>query len=195
MRSTMTFVSTMLLCVIALGVVGCQQDSSITNVDQSAKVVSTGGGQPADEKTGLVGGLIGVLDKLLGEVTRLVLPGEGAILSVRTTSFEIPAGAITTKKVISYSLWDATPQPGLTNAAKRLFKFGPEGTTFNKLCTMIVPFSELNLGNIDPRTIICYYYNEGTRHYEAQPTTVDLQNQRFIVKISHFSQYAFGRLE
>ncbi|MEO8168776.1 MAG: hypothetical protein ABI623_11045 [bacterium] len=186
-----TVVSTIVLCMLVLGMLGCQDNSGFTVANQGVSLAATGNSHPADEKTGLIGDLLG---KLLGSVLKLV-GLNGGTLQIRATTFVIPSGALTSPTTISYSLWDATPPRGLTNAANRLFKFTPEGTTFSSNCTLTVPFAELNLGRTDPRTMICYYYNERTRSYEAQPTTVDMANQKFVVKIRHFSQYAFGRVD
>lgn len=136
-----------------------------------------------------------ILDSLVGFTIRLVKPLTGATLNVGTTSFTIPPGALPAPAVISYSVVRATPPPGLADMPQRVFRFQPDGLTFLQDCELIVPFDELELGTIDPRSLTCCYYNPYTSSYEPQPTVVDMLGRRFIVRITHFSAYGFGRVQ
>ncbi|MER3523825.1 MAG: hypothetical protein C4326_07080 [Ignavibacteria bacterium] len=136
-----------------------------------------------------------VLDSLIGVSAAIVEPLVGATIDVGGCSFRIPPRAIGTPTFISFAISKGNPPAGLHNMPKRLFRFHPEGLIFLQNCELVVPFSALELGSIDPSTLSCWYYNPVTRTYEPEPTVVDLQAQRYVVQIRHFSIYGFGRAQ
>jgi hypothetical protein len=178
-----------LVLTLILVVGGCQDNSTTPAVPHStAGEVSAVA--PGTGKTVVI-----LPDSLLGVDTKLILPLVGGSLNVRTCSFQVPAGALLTPLMLSFELVSNQPPKGLNDPSERIFKFGPDATTFVKTCILTVPFNELGLNQKDPSKYACYYYNVARRRYEIQPTSVDLVNRRYQVKVKHFSQYAFGRVD
>lgn len=180
----------MMLLLLGFAIIGCQKESAVNSVEQNSKSNAS----PMTGQTPAVNGIT-VLDTLLGEVIKLVIPANGATLQVRTCTFNIQPGALTLPTLISFSLWKQTPPPGLKNAPDKVFKFFPGGLVFSRPSVLIVPFSELGIESKEAQKLMCYWYDELARRYVPQPTHADMEGRRFIVKIKHFSQYAFGRVE
>lgn len=135
------------------------------------------------------------LDSLIGMSAAVVKPLVGATLDVGGCSFRLPPRAIVTPTFVSFTISKRNPPHGLQDMPKRIFQFYPEGLVFLENCELVVPFNALDLGATDPSTLSCWYYNPVTRSYEPQPTVVDLQRQRYLVQIRHFSIYGFGRAQ
>ncbi len=175
-----------LLLALVLGVWGCQDEAATTPGTQSG----------TDQNSAFVKSTDTILpDSLLGVDIKLILPLVGGTLNVRTCSLDIPAGALLAPLTLRFELVSNPPPKGLNDPCDRLFNFGPDLTVFEKTCILTVPFDELALSQRDPSKYACYYYNEARRRFEIQPTTVDMAKRRYLVRIKHFSQYAFGRVD
>lgn len=189
MMQLQRMVGVALVLTLILVVGGCQDDSTAPAGPHSvASQVSAAA--PGTGKT-----IVILPDSLLGVDIKLILPLVGGTLNVRTCSFQVPAGALLTSLMLRFELVVNQPPKGLNDPSDRIFKFGPDLTTFEKTCILTVPFDELALNQKDPSKYACYYYNVARRRYEIQPTSVDVANRRYQVKIRHFSQYAFGRVD
>jgi hypothetical protein len=174
--------------LFSLAVMGCQNESP-TNNTQAANAVTV---SPMNQAPLMIKPTI--IDSLLGKVVQLVLPGKGATLQIRSTILTIRPGALQLPTLVTFSMWNVTPPRGLRDAPNRVFSFFPHGLLFGTPSTLVVPFAELGVTRQNAAGLACYYYNELTRKYERQPTTIDYNNEVFIVQLNHFSQYAFGRL-
>jgi len=133
-----------------------------------------------------------VLNRLLGRVTRLVTPLLGGTLPILNSSLVVPPFAVLTPLLATWELRVETPV-GLSDPLSRIYEFWPDGTIFLRSTSLNVSFVDAGLGSRNPYDYRCYYFNEQTGSWEVQPTIVDMQNQRFVVTIDHFSRYAFGR--
>ncbi len=188
MKQMRKMVGISLVLTSILLVWGCQDSSTPASPHSIAGQGSAAA--PITDKT-----IVILPDSLLGIDIKLILPLVGGTLNVRTCSFQVPAGALLTSLVLRFELLANQPPKGLNDPSDRMFKFGPDFTVFMKTCILTVPFDELGLNQKDPSKYACYYYNVALRRYEIQPTTVDMVNRRFQVKVKHFSQYAFGRVD
>jgi len=140
----------------------------------------------------LIGGVGGLLRRVLGIVTGLVTPSNGGTLDLLHSRFVVPPNAVTRTTRIAWVLRAETPD-GLPGALNRVYDFGPEGLVFQVPGTLYVSFGDAGLGNNNPNLYTFYYFNEATQNWEPQPTAVDVGNNRFVVTLQHFSRYAFGR--
>jgi hypothetical protein len=179
--------------------IGCQADvlngpalPEAANSEQSLTQDEIGGLSTSSLLGGLIGGVGGLLRRVLGIVTGLVTPSNGGVLNLLTSRLVVPPYAVTTTTSITWVLRSETPG-GLSGALNRVYDFGPEGLSFQVPSTLYVSFADAGLGNNDPQLYTFYYFNESTQSWEAQATGVDLPNQRFVVTLHHFSRYAFGR--
>ncbi len=178
-----------LVLTLVFAVWGCQDDTTTTPGSQPVTGQKLATARNSDT-------LIIILpDSVLGVDTKLILPLVGGTLNVRACAFQVPAGALLTPLALRFELVANQPPKGLNDACNRIFKFGPDFTTFERTCILTVPFDELGLDQKDPSKFACYYYNVARRRYEIQPTSVDVTNRRYQVKVNHFSQYAFGRVD
>jgi hypothetical protein len=64
---------------------------------------------------------------------------------------------------------------------------------FQTPVTLRVSFCDAGIVGEKTPKLRCYYFNSTTSAWEPQPTVQDWQNQQFVVTLSHFSRYAFGR--
>ncbi len=188
MRGSLSTVVAMCLLAVSIAVIGCHNESPTTGLQTDSKQAAVSSSKIS------IAAPSPILDSLLGQVVQLVLPGQGAALQIRSTILTIRPGALRLPTLVTFSMWKSTPPRGLRDAPKRVFSFFPHGLVFGTPSTLVVPFAELEVTQRSAAGLACYYYNELTRKYERQPTTIDYKNSVFIVQLSHFSQYAFGRL-
>ncbi len=123
--------------------------------------------------------------------TGLITPSGGTI-SLLTSRIEFPQGAVLTNTLVSFTVSQATPV-GLPGGTNRVYTFGPEGIGFQTPVTLYVPFSDAGIEGDKITPLRFFYLNPSTNTWVEQPTRIDWENQRFVVTLSHFSQYAFGR--
>ncbi|MFN0158623.1 MAG: hypothetical protein ACKVRP_11205 [Bacteroidota bacterium] len=125
-------------------------------------------------------------------VSSAVIGPGGGTVSVRTASLVFPPGALTDTATIVFRMSASTPND-LPGGLNRLYEFGPEGITFQSPITLYIPFVEAGLtrGNVNGTKF--YYHNQSTHAWELLPSEIDRVNQRLVVRLSHFSRYAFAR--
>lgn len=126
--------------------------------------------------------------------TGVLTPSGGGSFIIRNSGFSAPPGAVTSTVLASLTITRATPE-GLAHALPRVYDFSPEGTTFQLPATLSVAFEDAGLDAEDvyPGMIKFYYFDPSSSTWVPQPTQVDWENLRFIVQMSHFSRYGFGR--
>jgi hypothetical protein len=121
-----------------------------------------------------------------------LIPPSGGTLNLLNSRLVIPAGALPESTTISFEITVATPI-GLPGATNRVFDFGPEGTVFLSDITLYVPFEDAGITGEKIPPLRFYWWDPVFTRWDRQPTDVDWLNQRFVVRLRHFSRYAFGR--
>ena len=134
----------------------------------------------------------GLTHRVVGLGYAFVTPNEEEEVEVLSSKFIVKAHGVSAPTVIRWEV-DAENPIGLGGGVNRVHQFSPEGLHFNVPSKWYVSFDDAGIGNMNPSLYRCYYYNEDTGNWEPQETTVDLQHNRFVVTINHFSRYAFGR--
>jgi len=129
---------------------------------------------------------------LLGRAQGLVLPLVGGTIPLLDSRFEAPPLAVSLPTLVTWDIFAQTPA-GLASALPRVYNFYPHLLIFLVPTTVSVSFANAGLGANNPDEYTFYYFNQGSGEWEPQPTTVDIENQRFIVTLHHFSRYAFAR--
>ncbi len=126
--------------------------------------------------------------------SRVISPA-GGTLSLFCSSITFPAGALRDSTLVSFRITTGVTPVGLPGGTDRILDFEPEGTVFQVPVTLRVSFDEAGINEEEEKVapLRCYYFNPTTTAWEPQPTSVDWQNKRFVVTLSHFSRYAFGR--
>lgn len=132
---------------------------------------------------------------------RGVISPRGGTLRLLHSQITFPPGALRDSTLVDFDITSGIVPPGLNGATDRIFEFGPEGIVFNAPVTLQVAFEDagidptgiLRMGILDPYAYTFYYYDETKSVWVPQPTVVDRVNQMFVVTLSHFSRYAFGR--
>ena len=122
----------------------------------------------------------------------LITPDSGGTVSLLSSVFSAPAGAVTSPTVVSFTIAVATPE-GLPGATDRIFEFEPEGTFFQTPCTVCVSFEDAGVTGEKVPVLHFYYFDPENFVWVSQPTQIEWQRQRFVVTLAHFSRYAFGR--
>jgi hypothetical protein len=137
---------------------------------------------------------------LLGRGTGVVTPSAGGTIALVTapniildSRLTFPPQSVVAPETVTFSLYQEVPPPGLVAPLNRGYYFTPDGVTFQEPCTLHVSFVDANVGSNDPTLYRCYYYNQQTTQWVLQQTTAVLSRQEFVVPLSHFSRYAFGR--
>lgn len=170
---------------------GCATDHS-TPLAPPEQVQGTGTTPGRGVLRSLVGGVIDVVDNILGSVAGAVTPQSGGILHLLHSDFVVTPSAVPSAVTIRWTILEQTPQ-GLAGAGNRVHSFGPEGLLFQRASVWYVDFDDAGVSAGEAAHYRCYYFNEGTHTWEPQQTTVDAAHHRFVVTIHHFSRYAFGR--
>ena len=132
---------------------------------------------------------------------RGVIPPHGGTLRLLHSQITFPPGALRDSTLVSFNITGGVTPIGLVGATDRVFDFGPEGLVFNAPVTLQVAFEDagidptagLRMSLIDPYGYTFYYFDEIKGIWVPQPTSVDMVNQEYVVTLSHFSRYAFGR--
>lgn len=132
-----------------------------------------------------------VLDTLW-TITGLISPQYGGTLHLLNSSLVVAPGALLSTTNFSWTIASRVPQ-GLPGALRREYEFGPEGTTFQIPVNVYISFADAALEGNDPYQFQFYYYDPESNAWVIQSRKVDLTNERFVVRLQHFSRYAFGR--
>lgn len=116
----------------------------------------------------------------------------GGTLNLQNSTMTFSPGALEQPTNISFSMRVETP-PGLTGALPRVYEFGPEGTVFKAPVILSVSFDDAGLTVPTEAMVYFYYHDEVNNRWIRQETQMDGANRRFVVRLHHFSRYAFGR--
>jgi len=133
-----------------------------------------------------------ITTRLLGRRHGIILPLLGGTISLLQSVFVAPPGAVTLPTVVTWEIFADRPTD-LPFALNRVYNFYPHLLHFLIPTTVSISFVDAGLGTNDPNEYTFYYFNELSGEWEPQPTSVDIENQRFIVTLHHFSRYAFAR--
>lgn len=111
----------------------------------------------------------------------------GGTLQFYGGELEVLPESIDTGKVI----WSRAYRLCRMDFFKRIYEFGPSGTSFSPEATLILYYNDL--GPLMPNTIELKVFNEMTQAWEvAGHMTNDTIHKRFIGPISHFSRYSLS---
>jgi hypothetical protein len=122
----------------------------------------------------------------------LVSPDSGGTLNLLSSMFSAPAGAVASPTVVTFTIFVSTPED-LPGATDRIFDFEPEGLTFETPCIAYISFADAGIMGEKIPPLHCYYFDAENFAWVRQETSIDWQRQKFIVRLHHFSRYAFGR--
>ncbi|MBM2840470.1 MAG: hypothetical protein HW412_998 [Bacteroidetes bacterium] len=128
-------------------------------------------------------------------VASSVISPAGGTLSLFCSIITFPAGALRDSTLVSFRITTGVTPVGLPGATDQVFDFEPEGIVFQVPVTLRVSFADAGINEEEDKVapLRCYYFNPTTSAWEPQPTAIDWQSQLFVVTLSHFSRYAFGR--
>jgi hypothetical protein len=121
-----------------------------------------------------------------------LIPPSGGTLNLLTSRLEVPPGAVNSTVPVSFRITSTTPV-GLPGSTNRVFDFGPDGTVFQVPITLYVSFRDAGIEGEKISPLRFYYFNTSTSQWERQPTEINWDTGEFVVTLSHFSRYAFGR--
>lgn len=74
-----------------------------------------------------------------------------------------------------------------------IYTFGPEGTTFTELVTIVFDYDDTGMTLEEEQALDVYWYDEITELWEAQGATVDTDLNTLTLEVDHFSSYVIGR--
>ena len=191
--STKWLLTLVMILVIAAGcqTAGPTEPSGPINSERavSSQTQQTIPGGASSSTTGIIRGLVGDVTQT---VSGLLTPLLGGTLRLSHSRLVVPPLAVLVPTLATFSMTDEVPM-GLPGALSKIYEFSPDGLQFLFTSTLYVSFSDAGLGNENPNDYTFYYYDPVQNRWEAQPTVVDVPNQRFVVTMHHFSRYAFGR--
>jgi len=121
-----------------------------------------------------------------------IYPATGGTINLLTSSFQAPAGAVNSLTIVTFTIMSAIPE-GLPGATDRIFTFEPEGVVFNTPCTAYISFEDAGITEEKVPRFHFYYFDPTLATWVRQPTVIDWGRHQFVVPMSHFSRYAFGR--
>lgn len=124
-------------------------------------------------------------------VSGVVTPA-GGVLNLLNSNIAFAPEALEQSTQISFSMRIQAPV-GLPGALPRIYEFGPEGTTFKYPAILSVSFQDAGLTMPTEAMMYFYYHDEVNNQWIRQETQMDVANRRFVVRLEHFSRYAFGR--
>lgn len=124
-----------------------------------------------------------------------VIPPGGGTLDLFNSTINFPPGALSESTLVSFRITTGVTPVGLPGATDRVFDFSPDGIVFLIPVTLYVSFAEAGINEAEEKVPMLrfYYFDPMATTWVRQPTAIDWQNRRFIVTLSHFSRYAFGR--
>jgi hypothetical protein len=124
----------------------------------------------------------------------VISPG-GGTLDLFNSTINFPPGALSESTLVSFRLTTGVTPVGLPGATDRVFDFSPDGIVFLIPVTLYVSFAEAGINEDEEKVPMLrfYYFDPTASTWVRQPTVIDWQSRRFIVTLSHFSRYAFGR--
>lgn len=128
--------------------------------------------------------------------TGTVTADEGGTVKLNNElTLSVPAGAVEQDTTITVERISECPQKfedGLTPFGQ-VYRFTPKGTEFNLASPGILELNYnetlLNAANMDPKTIVLFYYDEENERYVAAETKVDTEKKKITAKIEHFTIY------
>lgn len=172
-----------LLIIVLLAGTGCQVDqpnSPETHVALQSPHFMDNGAVQTDTLNP-----IWLVQSLIGSL--------GGRLNLLHSSLTIPPFGVLLPTFVSFSITPTMPE-GLPYALERVYDFGPEGLQFSHPATLEISFDDAAVGNANALAYCLYYFNPGRQRWIPMDTRYDLSRRVFIVKLSHFSRYAFGRV-
>ncbi len=163
------------LCMIVLAMTACQPDTSLTGPDAD-------GGSFQSSSTSRMDGGMG------NRYTELYIPqSSGGTLVFNNGELFIPANSIDGSKLI----WAEAYSLNRGDFFKRIFEFGPSGTTFSPAATLTLYYCEM--GDLMPNSIRLMLYNEASGEWEIASHMInDPQAKSFSGPIEHFSRYSLS---
>jgi hypothetical protein len=127
-------------------------------------------------------------------VSRNVAGATENVLYLLNSRLVVPAGALPEPTEIQFTMASMSPTgiPGIPLG--KVYEFGPDSTIFTSPVDAYISFIDAELGTNDPYLVRFYYLDESSYTWlQQQLPVVDTANGRFIVRLNHFSRYAFAR--
>ena len=195
MRTTLSILMVLLLGAAAIGWVGCESGDDLTGPEYGMRNQAMEPGRlTAVDRFSSRSGRFDPGPPFPGRggmgghyVETVISRDSGGTLEFWNGTLEISPGSIDATKTI----WARTYSLSRGDFFKKIYEFGPSGTTFDP--PAILTLSYCDLGPLLPNVIKLRVFNEETQQWEVASTMVnDPASKTFTGPIEHFSRYSLS---